>query len=471
MKRLSIELNKNSEEKYYIQLYEDIKSEILLGNLQRGDKLPSIRQSSIKFKISMTTVLQAYSLLEKYGYIEKIPGKGCFVKGIENFTLEKKVLPLLNTFKYGQYLESSAINFSNGTPPSKYFPLEIYKKLSKDILEKYGASVFEYQNVQGVQSLREVLSEYLEKEDIFVTENEILITSGTQQCLEIVLKLFSENLELTVLVSDPTYPNALNIFQGNCNIRTIELEEDGWNMERLEEILKHEKIDLVYEVINFHNPTGVVWSDEKRKKLLHLAKKYNFYVVEDDSFSEFFYTGEKPKPLKSLDRINSERVIYIRTFSKTIMPGIGIALMIIPPLLQEKGILAKYGIDTTTSGLNQRILEEFIRENYFPEHISKIKNILKVKYEHMFKILENSKNLKIVTKPRGGFFFWVRILKDINIENFYGKAIEEGISLLPGSIFYNSGKMVPIIRLSFTVPTLTEIEKGIKKIDNLIDEF
>lgn len=454
----------------YKKLYEIIKTEILSGKLKDGQKLPSIRKCVFKYKLSMATVFHSYELLEKNGYIEKVAGKGCFVKSKKDFSLEKRTIPMINAFKDGQVLEKNEINFSSGTLPSKYFPIRFYKKLSEKILNIYGASIFEYQQVQGVKSLRETLAESLEEDDIFVTENEILINSGTQQSLEIVLKLFSKNGKKNIIISEPTYPNAMNVFNDNCKINTVKLEKDGWNMEEFEKILKSEKIDFIYEVFNFHNPTGVSWSKEKREKLLKLSKLYDFYIVEDDTFSDYFYTSSKPLPLKSMDKIDEERVIYIRTYSKTIMPGMGIALMVIPPILLEKGILTKYGIDTTTSGLNQRILEYYIKENYYKIHIKKVRRILKLKYLKGLSTLKECKNLKLLYIPEGGFFFWIEILKEIEVDDFQKRAIEKGISFLNGSMFFYNNQKTKYIRLSFTNGNLKEIEDGIKKIDLLLDE-
>ena len=330
MVKIEFQFKKQSHEKYYIQLYKIFANKISFGILKPGSKMPSIRKTALDWKININTVLQAYNLLEQNGYIEKIHGKGSYVKNILDFSLDQKVKPLLDSFKHGQVVENKIINFSNGTPPSEYFPAAIYQELSNKIINNYHGEIFSYQDVQGVLSLRKLLADELEKDDIFVNSEEIIITSGTQQSLDIILKLFKNSSNLTVALSAPTYPNALNIFSNSCNIKPIDLKNDGWNMEEFEEILKQEKIKLVYEVINFQNPTGIKWSDSKKQQLLKLAEKYDFYIIEDDSFSEFYYTQERPFPLKSFDKIDHERVIYVRTYSKSIMPGLGLALLIPP---------------------------------------------------------------------------------------------------------------------------------------------
>lgn len=464
----SMPFSKNSDEKYYLQLYKIFKAEINSGKLLAGSKLSSVRQTAMKYKVNTNTVLQAYNLLEQNGFIEKIPGKGCFIKKSSDFTLDIKVHPILENFRYGQEGVKKIVNFSNGTPSAKYFPATIYRELAKKILDECGSEIFEYQNVQGIESLRVILSEELEKDDIFVTEEDILITSGTQQAIDIILNMFHSKTGLTIALSDPTYLNALNLFENSCKVKGFDLKNDGWDMEKFEETLKTKKINLVYEVFNFQNPTGVKWSEEKKKKLLELAVKYDFYIIEDDTFSEFYYEGERPSTLKSFDKTGQERVIYIRTYSKTIMPGIGIALMITPRIFMEKAVLVKYGLDTTTSGLNQKILEYFIKDGYLERHISEIKKVFRERYNYMLKLLREVPYLKIMHIPTGGFFIWVLLAEHIDGEKFYRKCRERGVGVLPGSVFYNDKRAECKIRLTFVSGELEEIKKGVEVIKDIL---
>lgn len=468
MSKENILFSKTSDEKYYLQLYKIFKANIVDGKLIEGTRLSSVRQTAINYKVNMNTVLQAYNLLEQNGLIEKIPGKGCFVKKSLDLSLDRKDYPIFESFRYGQNSPEGMINFSNGTPSAKYFPIEIYKKLSEEVIQENGPKIFEYQNVQGVESFRVVLSEELEKDDIFVTEDDILITSGTQQSLDIILKLFSSKKLLSVALSDPTYPNSLNIFADVCDIHAFELEIDGWNMEKFEKFLKKEKIDFVYEVFNFQNPTGIKWSEKKKEKLLELAVKYDFYIIEDDPFSEFFYEGERPSILKSLDRSGQERVFYVRTYSKTIMPGISTAFIVAPRRFMEKAVLVKYSLDTTTSGLNQRILEKFISKRYLEDYIFNLKKIFLEKYEYTLKLLRDIPQIKILNIPKGGFFIWILLADHVDGLGFYEKCRERGVGILPGSVFHSDKRSGRKVRLTFVSCELEEIKKGIEIMKDIL---
>lgn len=463
---MKIELDKSDQKSYYIQIYNFLKKSILSGELKEGEKLYSIRHLAKKLQVNQNTIIQSYELLEQKGLIVKIVGKGCFVNKSSNFKLTNKEVPLIETFKYGQLNSEEIINFYNGTPKYTYFPVEEYKKIFNEVLEKYGGEVLQYQNVQGDEELRKVLAENFEKDDIFVSEKNIQVTSGTQQALDILIRLFSKEIKPTVVISNPTYPNAINIFKESSVLKSIDSEIDGWNLETFESILKEEKIDFIYLVANFQNPTGFTWSLEKKERLIELSKKYDFYIVEDDSFSDFYYQDKKPESLKSLDKIGEERVFYIKTYSKILMPGIGLAIMLVPPKFIDKILLIKYGLDTTTSGVNQKILKIFIENGKLEEHISFLRKAFKEKLELTLKKLKTVKQIKIINIPKGGFFIWLELKKDG--EEFCKECKKMGVELLPGTVFSIDGKNKNKIRLSFISPNLNEIVKGIDVIKSIL---
>ena len=459
---------RNMGTNFYTQLYELLKAEIVTKKMKPDSKFYSVRQAVIKFDVNINTVLRVYRMLEENGYIYSIKGKGCFVREHSDFTISNKVIPIMESFRYGQQPELPEINFSNGTPSKDFFPVEIYQELSEKAIKNWGKDLFGYQNVQGMKSLREVLADYLEKDDIFVKSEDIIITSGTQQSLDIVVKSFGCHPIKTAVISNPTYPNAINFLENICNIKTMDVENDGWNMLEFEEMVKKEKIHMVYVMANFQNPTGIVWSDVKKKRLLQLAEEYDFYIIEDDCFSEFYYDENKVYSLKSMDKAGEERVIYVKTYSKMFMPGIGLAFMIPPKKFMEKFVLMKYGLDTNTSGLNQKVLEYFISEGHLENHLKEMKEILSMKFQRMLSLLLKIPHIKIINIPRGGFFIWIELANYIDGEKFYYKCKLRGLSILPGSIFYYNKRDSCKIRISFLSTTMEDIEIGIKIMENVL---
>lgn len=452
----------------YLELYDILKSEIILKRMKVDSKFPSIRQISSKYGCNSNTVLRVYKLLEENGYIYSIKGKGSFVKANYDISIDEKVYPLIENFRYGQNIKKYSINFSNGTPSKSLFPGKCYKEYIERAFKEKGNYLLGYQNVQGLESLREALAEYIEKYDIFVNAEEIFITSGTQQSLAIIMKALGYFPKKTVVISDPSYPNALNFLEDMSNVRTMDLQKDGWDMLEFRNLLQREKIDLIYETFNFQNPTGVVWSEEKKKELLELAKEYDFYIIEDDCFSDFSYTDDRVFSLKSMDRVGEERVIYLKTSSKVLMPGINSAFVIPPKKFMDKFIIAKYGLDPNTSGLNQKVLEYFIKEKEIDKHVEGIKLILSSQLKIMLEELKKVPGIEVMNVPRGGFFLWIKLPSNIDGEYFYYRCKEEGVSILPGTIFYNNKKKCNKVRLSFLTDDKAEIIQGIEIMRKII---
>jgi len=247
------------------------------------------------------------------------------------------------------------------------------------------------------------------------------------------------------------------------------MKNDGWDMNEFENLLKNKKIDFVYIMTNFQNPTGVSWSFEKKKKMIELSIKYDFYIIEDECFSDFYYKSQDcPRSIKALDK--DERVFYIKTFSKIVMPALALAILIPPKKYTESFSLNKYFIDTTTSGINQKFLELYIKRGLLDKHLEKLRINLKEKMEYMIEKLKKIKHLEIMHVPQGGFFIWIKLANYINSEKFYYKCRLRGLSILPGFVFYsNSEEVSSKIRISTVSSTIEEVERGLDIIQDVLN--
>ena len=261
----------------------------------------------------------------------------------------------------------------------------------------------------------------------------------------------------------------MNILKNYCNVENIDMKNDGWDMNEFENLLKNKKIDFVYIMTNFQNPTGVSWSFEKKKKMIELSIKYDFYIIEDECFSDFYYKSQDcPRSIKALDK--DERVFYIKTFSKIVMPALALAILIPPKKYTESFSLNKYFIDTTTSGINQKFLELYIKRGLLDKHLEKLRANLKEKMEYMIEKLQKIKHLEIMHVPQGGFFIWIKLANYINSEKFYYKCRLRGLSILPGFVFYsNSEEVSTKIRISTVSSTIEEVERGLDIIQDVLN--
>lgn len=453
------------DNKYYLELYKYFKMEIINGNLLENMKLPSIRQVALKFNLNKATVFRAYELLEKEGYIEKKLGKGTFVNKKINYEINKDYKFLIDFCKYNK----NEIDFIGNNINNNYFPIKKYKKYINYIINEYGKSIFIEKKIKENLELKRMISENLEKEDIFVKENNIIISGGLSQSLAIIMRVFyKKNKETNIVISNPRDFNIVNIFKNNCNIKELELHSDGWNLIELEEILKKDKIDFIYETFNFQNPTGIVWSEEKKKKLLDLANRYNFYIIEDNSFSEFYYDTQKPLSIKSMDKNGSEKIIYLYDYSKILGYEINITIIVAPLILKEKIFQEKYILGYYPINIAEKILELLLKNKDLEFLVNKMRISFTKKYYLVRKLLKNEKNIITIHVPRGGFYMWLELNENIHVDLFCKESEKRGVFFLPGKIFHQEKQNKGKIRLCFVSVTYAELRVGIKIMKKLL---
>ncbi len=466
--KLNFEISKSKRKKLYIQLYDEIKNMIFTEQILPDEKLPSVRQLVNRFSLNSSTVLKAYELLETEGHIYKIPGSGTYVKDRKNHVEDQEQKPIIESFKYGQIKINESINFASATPGVEVFPTKKFQESINRVFHDVGGEALKYHETQGFMGLRKVLAERLKKDFHDVYCSNIHITSGAQQALDLIKKSLLKPAS-TLILSRPTYSGAINTFKGCCKIKTVEMLEDGFDMEELEEILNHTHVDFVYTMINFQSPTGVRWSHEKKLKLIELSKEYDFMIIEDDCLSELYFYDNPAAPLKALDKDN--RIIYIKTFSKILIPGMRIAYLIVPKEISPQIVAAKFSSDISTSGLNQRALTHLLNEGFLEAHLEKTRKIFKDKFELIIRLIDNIPDLDIYHRPEGGFYLWIILPDFINNNDLYLELKKRGVSILPGNVFYPDGAKDNRIRISFAAVTEEEIRVGIKILNDTIMSF
>lgn len=478
MKKFDLEIDKNSKIPVYKQIYQDIKNKIDTAELVENQKLPSIRQLSIKLKINNLTILKAYNLLESENYIYKKQGTGAFVKKKDMLLYFTPPKELMESYKYheAEHIDSeykkyfTFIDFVSGSPSKDILPYKEFKELTQTVFERNGAEMFGYHNPQGYKRLRCFLSRKLKNQSITVSDKNIQITSGSQQGIDIIIRTLVSKRNNKIITGSPTYHGALNNFKKECNVYGVKVEKDGFNMEELEEILKEQNINFIYTMINYQSPTGICWSEQKKEKLLELAEKYNTYIIEDDCLSELYFGNDQKMTLKSLD-IENKRVIYVKSFSKIIMPGLRMGYMIVPDEFIDQVVTAKFTSDISSSGFEQRMLFEFLKDDYIGPHYKKIRKIYKERYEVALKSINKSKHLKLVNEIDGGFYLWLKLPDNINSNLFFIKCRDRGVSILPGTVFFSEEMGHEFFRICFASVNEEEINEGIGKMNKIIEEM
>lgn len=459
----SIKINKTG--KIYLQIYSQIKEKIEKEKL-RGKLLP-VRKLAKDLDISPSTVAKAYDELEKNGYVTKKEGSGVYIKyqKKKNVYLEDHMES--ETFRYGYFNPEFHIDFASATPNETILPMESLKKAINFVLDRDRESAFLYEDPQGYYFLRKTIVEKLKNEEnVNLNIENIQIVSGAQQGIDMIARTFLYPNDV-VVVENPTYRGAKDSFKkSGAKIIDIPIEKDGFSLKDLEKILKQKKIKLFYTMPNFHNPTGLSMSLAKKKNLLDLAEKYDFYILEDDGLSNLYFTGEKPITLKSLDI--HERVIYIKSYSKIFMPGLRLGYIAVPNSLLNNILKRKFYGDIYQSGLNQRAFQFLLESGDWDIHMEKARYIFKEKQNIMYKSLKNIKDISF-KKPKGGLCFWIRLPKNISSKAVYVNMLSHGVGILPGVVFSDNDDSH--IRISFAQCEAKDIEEGIKMLSLALEKL
>lgn len=461
------------EELYKVYFKEDIPKYIQIANhfkklidgkfIKDGEKLPTIRDISNVLKVNKVTIVNAYKKLKADGYAYQKVGSGTYAKkreGLSAFNREySKILKGISTENL-----NNIIDFTGETNSEVFFPIEDFKNVINKVLDRDGGKALINIESLGYESLRKTINEAFWNEELNL--NNILIVSGAQQGIDIASKALV-NINDNVVVEKPTYGGAISVFKWRrANIFEVALEEDGIDLDEFEEILKKNKISCFFTMSYFHNPTGVSYSLEKKIKLLELAKKYDFYIIEDDYLSELIYDDSiKHMPLKRLDK--HERVIYIKSFSKVFLPGIRLGYMITPSSFNETIQNSKINTDIATSSLMQRALELYISEGLWKKNIYYQQNLYKEKYLLMKELIDKELSDKVsYIDPKGGLYFYLEIKnKSITSKELFYKLKKKNLFITPGVIlFRESINGNYFIRISFSQVSKNKIVKGIKLI-------
>jgi len=364
------------------------------------------------------------------------------------------------------------ISLAGGMPDPKTFPVEEIKEISQNIFNKKSAQALQYSSTEGLPGLRESILAHLAKDGNNGELENIIISSGSQQGLDLVGKTFLSPGDVAI-VELPSYLAALNAFHSyGGELVGIPMDEDGMRMDILEEKLtqlKNEgkKVKFIYTISNFQNPAGVTMSLARRKKIIEIAHKFNVFIVEDNPYEKLRFEGEPIPSIYSLD--NNGFVISLGTFSKILCPGLRLAWILGNKDIIGKMTILKQAVDLCTSILSQLIACEYCQSGELEENIKSNVQIYKKKRDVMLNALEKYFPKEATwTKPQGGFFVVATLPEYIDTGEMFKEAIEENVAYVPGAPFFADGKGQNTMRLSFCFPSVEDIEEGIKKLGKVI---
>ena len=368
-------------------------------------------------------------------------------------------------------VDSEIISFAGGLPNPEFFPVDEFAEATSQVMSCDGCSALQYSTTEGYLPLREYIAErYLKKKGLNVHPNDILITNGSQQGLDLIGKVLL-NPGDDVVIEKPGYLGAiqsLSVFQPQ--FRPVTLLDDGIDPGLLEETLKNNQVKLFYSVPNFQNPSGLTYSVEKRKKVADLMTKYGGILVEDDPYGELRYLGEHKPSIKSF---MPENIFMLGSFSKIVAPGMRLGWVCASPEIMEQLVVAKQACDLHTNFFSQRILYQYLVNNDIDSHIQHICKGYKEQRDNMVEAIEKyfPQNIK-TTRPEGGMFLWSELPEGMSSVELFKLSSARKVVFVPGNPFYaDLVGDANTMRLNYTCCSGDVIRDGIQRLGEAMEEM
>lgn len=368
------------------------------------------------------------------------------------------------------------ISFAGGLPAPDVFPVDRFQEACRRVLEVNGHQALQYSATEGYEPLREMIARHITRYGINARTENVLITSGSQQALDLIGKLFINPGDL-VLVEAPTYLGALQAFSVyGAEYISVESDQDGLRTEFLEGPLRMGP-KFMYVLPNFQNPGGTTLSEGRRHQLVLLADKYGIPIVEDDPYGQLRYEGEHLPPLVVIDRENLRRddgysignVIYLSTFSKTLAPGLRLGWIVAPPDVIAKLVQLKQGADLHTSTFAQIVAYEVAKDNFLDDHVKLIRKVYRERRDVMLEALKKYFPPEVTwTHPQGGLFLWATLPEGMDCQKLFDAALKENVAFVPGDCFYAGNEFAQEggrhMRLNFSYGQPEQIREGIRRL-------
>ena len=366
------------------------------------------------------------------------------------------------------------ISFAGGLPAPDVFPVKEFSEACARVLRDSGAQALQYSTTEGYLPLREMIARHTGRLGIEASPENILITTGSQQALDLLGKIFI-NPGDRILVESPTYLGALQAWNAyGAEFIPVPVDENGMDTDALEEALLSGP-KFIYVLPNFQNPTGVTLSLERRHRLVELAIRYGVPIIEDDPYGQLRYQGSHLPTVSVLDcQLRGQtgyhgNVIYLSTFSKILAPGLRLAWVVAPPEVIRKLVQAKQGVDLHTATLNQMVAYEVSRGNFLDEHIEHIRTVYQERRDVMLAAMDQHFPLGMSwTRPEGGLFLWGVLPEGMDSAEVLEAAVARKVAFVPGTPFYPCGGGQNTMRLNFSNATPEGIREGIARLGGVI---
>lgn len=474
---MEFQLNRRHAKPLYLQLAEQMQDRIRSGALPGGTRLPAVRALANDLGLTRLTVHNAYSELQASGWVEAYVGRGTFVAEREqptravDQTAEREEVPWINQGMLADMMRLSAqpdlISFAQAVPATETFPVrELGRALQTALRDPASLS---YGPAQGERPLREAVATWLLDRNVVTSPDQVVITSGAQQGVSLCLRAFVRQGDV-VLVEEPTYLGFIEraTAQG-VRLIGVPLDDDGMRIDVLAQLIREFRPRLLYTVPTYHNPTGVCLSVERQQRLLQLASEHRLPIIEDDVYGALGYDGPPPLPLKSRDEAGM--VVHLGSFSKILTPGLRLGYLVADADQLGPLLAAKRTDDLLCSPLLQRALADYLTRGHLAGHLRRVRTLYRERRDVMTKALEQFCPSSVHWNvPAGGLCFWLSLPPGISGSKVYTEAIERGVGVALGSVFFPQPPRTSHLRLCFAAQPPEAIVAGVQLLGQLLHD-
>lgn len=469
----------------YKQLIDEVKKLIDQGTLEGGESIPSTRSLATKLGLNRSTVTRAYEELQALGYLTSKPGayhrvqsrkkeveyiadRGSSISWEKASTADARAIHRI----FLRYTPEKLKNPPAGTKPinisemdldPRLYPMTDFRRCVSHVLHDNGADSLQYGHHQGYLPLRRQIAKRLRLHGISVSEKEILITSGAQQAIDMIIRMIAERGK-RVAIESPTYAAILPLLKFNgVNTMEIPMNDEGMDLDYLEKALAGESVNFLYTIPNFQNPTGITTSHAHRERLLHICRANRVPIVEDGFEEDMKYFGRVPLPIKSVDEHNI--VIYLGTFSKALFPGLRIGWVTADQECISRLTAIKRFSDLGSSKLIQIVLHEFLRRGFYDRQLKRMHSAFRKRMQAALQSMEESFPSTVRwTRPSGGYTIWVKLRKPWEDDRLHDHLAKFGVIVSPGSYYFPDRTRSAYFRVSIAKRNVEEIREGISRL-------
>jgi 2-aminoadipate transaminase len=471
---------KNGGRPLFVQIREQITDLIVGGEIPSGIRLPPVRSLAHQLQLNQMTVAKAYKDLAASGFVEGRRGGGTFVRSPNHKLCNwngrgtqrpDENRPLLSERLFELARAPGVVAFTGNYPRPEEACIEEFRTCLATVTSRDLTPLFSYDPPIGRPELRLRITEFLRQLQISVSADDVIVTSGAQQAIDLVVRSLVPH-GAPVVIERPAYYGAINAMRSvGAHILDVPLESDGMNVEILEAHLKRHRPRLIYTNPTFQNPTGITTSEGKRRAILKLARFYGAAILEDDHCPELRFVGNPVAPIRGLTEAD-DAVFYVRGFGKVFLPGTRLGFLVAPRGSRQVLLAQKAHTDLHSSTIMQEVLALYLARRRYPAFIATMQKSYADRQRQLCESLQQGMpNSTLVAKPEGGLSLWLTLPDGADVSELYFRAVRRGVAFVSGEVFYASRPDLRTLRVSFGLNPVDELREGVDRLCSVVRDL